>query len=161
MINALPHRTGGKIPARLSRRDFLRHSLATSGLAVTGPLLWSCSGGGGSGPGGTVLAPSLTKLGVLGEPDALGLRLPEGFSARILAESGIPVVGDLLDPILGPVLGYDWHTFPDGGATFPAEDGGWVYVSNSESVPGGVGALQPERSDCHATTPPVIPAKAH
>ena len=142
MINALPHRTGGKIPARLSRRDFLRHSLATSGLAVTGPLLWSCSGGGGSGPGGTVLAPSLTKLGVLGEPDALGLRLPEGFSARILAESGIPVVGDLLDPILGPVLGYDWHTFPDGGATFPAEDGGWVYVSNSESVPGGVGALR-------------------
>lgn len=142
MLRPLPHHASGSAPVLLSRRDFLRHSLATSGLAVTGPLLWSCSGGGGSGPGGTVLAPSLTKLGALGEPDTNGVRLPEGFSARIIAEAGFPVVGDLLDPVLGPLLGYNWHAFPDGGATFPADDGGWVYVSNSESVPGGVGALR-------------------
>lgn len=36
-----------------------------------------------------------------------------------------------------------WHLFPDGGATYAAPDGGWVYVSNSE-VPtiGGVGTLR-------------------
>ncbi len=35
-----------------------------------------------------------------------------------------------------------WHPLPDGGAVFPMADGGWVYVSNSEFVPGGVGALR-------------------
>lgn len=34
--------------------------------------------------------------------------------------------------------------FPDSGAVFPTEDGGWVYVSNSETEApqGGVGALR-------------------
>jgi secreted PhoX family phosphatase len=34
-----------------------------------------------------------------------------------------------------------WHRDPDGGAVFPRDDGGWTYVSNSENVLGGVGAL--------------------
>lgn len=43
-----------------------------------------------------------------------------------------------------PLTGYNWHMFPDGGAVFPTEDGGWVYVSNSETEApqGGVGALR-------------------
>ncbi|MDT0496429.1 DUF839 domain-containing protein [Algiphilus sp. W345] len=141
MFRPLPHRFSRPSPHGLSRRDFLCRSLATSGIVATGPLLWSCSDSG-SGPGGTVLAPSLTKLGALREPDANGIRLPEGFTSRVIAESGLPVVSDLLGNLLAPLLGYNWHTFPDGGATFPADDGGWVYVSNSESVPGGVGAIR-------------------
>jgi secreted PhoX family phosphatase len=54
--------------------------------------------------------------------------LPKGFTSRVIAYGGLPVLGTT----------YLWHTFPDGGATFPTLDGGWVYVSNSE-VPGGQG----------------------
>jgi hypothetical protein len=51
-----------------------------------------------------------------------------------------------------------WHVFPDGGACVPTDDGGWIYVSNSENPPpagvpaattllgaigaGGVGAIR-------------------
>lgn len=140
MFRPLPHQMLRPNPRGLSRRSFLQRSLATSGLVATGPLLWSC--GNSTTVGGTVLAPSLTKLGALGEPDENGIRLPPGFSSRVIAESGLPIVSDLVGGVLGPILGYEWHTFPDGGATFPADDGGWVYVSNSESVPGGVGAIR-------------------
>jgi secreted PhoX family phosphatase len=40
--------------------------------------------------------------------------------------------------------GHAWHIFPDGGATFPRSEGGWIYVSNSEAPRargGGAGAL--------------------
>ena len=39
---------------------------------------------------------------------------------------------------------YKWHRRPDGGATFPKNDGGWIYVSNSEvgDKGGGVGAIE-------------------
>ena len=141
MFRPLPHHFPRPGTRGVSRREFLRRALATSGIVATGPLLWSC-GGSEPGLGGTVLAPSLTKLGALLEPDANGIMLPEGFTSRVIAESGLPIVSDLVGGLLGPLLGYQWHTFPDGGATFPAEDGGWVYVSNSESVPGGVGAIR-------------------
>ncbi len=68
-------------------------------------------------------------------PDANGIVLPEGFRSRVLARSGALVEGTR----------YDWHVFPDGGATFARDDGGWVYVSNSEqpsSGAGGAGALR-------------------
>ncbi|MEZ5204579.1 MAG: DUF839 domain-containing protein [Acidimicrobiales bacterium] len=49
-----------------------------------------------------------------------------------------------------PVGGTDhrWHGFPDGAACFPADDGGWIYVCNSEVTDlyapnaGGVGAIR-------------------
>ncbi len=65
-------------------------------------------------------------------PDHNGIRLPENFSSRIVARSG------------QTLFGYSWHAAPDGGATFAADDGGWVYVSNSEldNRSGGVGALR-------------------
>jgi hypothetical protein len=36
-----------------------------------------------------------------------------------------------------PVAGttHVWHAFPDGGACVPTNDGGWIYVSNSENPP--------------------------
>jgi secreted PhoX family phosphatase len=84
-------------------------------------------------PARPALVSRIAEIGPLEAPDAIGLRLPPGFTARVVAERGQPVPGSA----------YDWHTFPDGGATFPLADGGWVYVSNSE-VPriGGVGAIR-------------------
>ena len=62
--------------------------------------------------------------------------MPAGFTARIVAVSGEkPVAG-----------GGSWHTYPDGGATFAAPDGGWVYVNNSE-VPLGMGGVSALRFD--------------
>lgn len=97
------------------------------------------SGGGGVGrpePSGRPLELGFfSTLGALGEPNDFGLRLPQGYSGRIIAESGKPVPGG---------GGYVWHALPDGGATFPAPDGGHVYVSNSElsGGGGGVGAIE-------------------
>jgi uncharacterized protein len=67
------------------------------------------------------------------KPDANGVILPEGFRARVVARSTRPVAG----------TDYTWPIFPDGGATFADDDGGWVYVANSE-VPetGGVSAIR-------------------
>ncbi len=79
------------------------------------------------------LVSRIADIGPLGEPDALGVRLPDGFTARVLAEYDQPVAP----------TAYAWHVYPDGGATFAAPDGGWIYVSNSE-VPriGGVSAVR-------------------
>jgi secreted PhoX family phosphatase len=65
-------------------------------------------------------------------PDELGLRLPEGFRGRIVAHGGERVGG----------TGYEWHEASDGAATFPLDDGGWILVSNSETVRGGASALR-------------------
>ena len=58
----------------------------------------------------------------------------KGFVAKALAESGKYVINDRLK----------YHKNPDGGDVFKMKDGGWVYVSNSESSnkKGGVGALR-------------------
>jgi len=75
----------------------------------------------------------IADIGPLGDPDAEGLRLPAGFTGRKLATSGEMVAG----------TDYEWHQAPDGGATFATEDGGWIYVCNSEvPIIGGVGAMR-------------------
>ena len=73
-----------------------------------------------------------TRYGPLAStPDANGLLLPEGFSSDVLAAGGQPVVG----------TNYRWHVFPDGGACFALDDGGWIYANNSEvPVDGAAGA---------------------
>ena len=38
--------------------------------------------------------------------------------------------------------GYEWHEASDGAATFPVEDGGWILVSNSETLDGGASAVR-------------------
>ena len=110
----------------LSRRSFLtRSALGGATLALAGVLR----------PAGAMAAPVVGSgpYGPVGNADALGLRLPAGFSARVVATHEQPV-GD---------TDYRWHVFPDGGATFATDDGGWIYVSNSE-VPaaGGVSAIR-------------------
>jgi uncharacterized protein len=62
--------------------------------------------------------------GPLQPPDANGLMLPPGFTSRQVARGFQPVPG----------TAYPWHVYSDGGATFATEDGGWILVSNSESV---------------------------
>jgi secreted PhoX family phosphatase len=77
--------------------------------------------------------------GPLGAPDDLGLQLPDGFTARVVATGETPVAG----------TDYVWHVFPDGGAVFPTRGRGWIYVSNSEhpsTGQGGASALRFDRS---------------
>lgn len=87
-------------------------------------------------------------IGELGEPDAIGARLPPGFTIRIVARSGeVPVAGSE----------YVWHPWPDGGATFATEDGGWIYVSNCElPFVGGVGALRFDASGALISATPIL-----
>lgn len=92
--------------------------------------------------------PGESPYGELQPPDANGLELPAGFTSRVVAVSLTPVAGTT----------HLWHAFPDGGACVPTDDGGWIYVSNSENPPpagvpvataiavfvgfGGVGAIR-------------------
>lgn len=114
--------------ADLTRRRLLRYGLNGLGAIACGKLLLACNG-----------APPATGLNIrplaLAESDVAGLLLPEGFTARIIARTGQPVIAD------GE---YAWHAAPDGGAVFPVEDGGWIYVSNSEmdKGTGGVSAIR-------------------
>ena len=89
----------------------------------------------------------IDRIGPLGEPDANGLRLPPGFTARIVARTGVEVFPG----------GYTWHGWPDGGACFPLPDGGWIYVSNCElPVIGGVGALRFDPSGTLVDAYPIL-----
>lgn len=92
--------------------------------------------------------PGASPYGELLAPDANGLQLPPGFTSRVVAVSLTPVTGTT----------HLWHPFPDGGACVPTDDGGWIYLSNSENPPpvdvplatsllglvglGGVGAIR-------------------
>ncbi len=107
--------------AIVSRRAFIG---ATAG--AVGTLAWA---------GPAAAEEDRLPYGALGPPDGNGLRLPAGFRSTVLAVAGRPVAGS----------SYAWHLFPDGGATFALDDGGWVYASNSEHPSpgaGGVGALR-------------------
>lgn len=111
------------------RRAFLRDLGGLWVLAAL-PGLGACHSGGRSRRGG--IDPNA--LGALAPPDANGLRLPAGFRSRVVARSG-------QKPVAAST--HLWHGAPDGGAVFPTSDGGWIYVSNSELLPGGgVGALR-------------------
>jgi secreted PhoX family phosphatase len=107
------------------RRGFLRFgALAAVGMGAGFPNFAEASSAAGESRG----------YGPLGAPDVNGVRLPSGFSARIVAVADRLVFG----------TGYVWHGEPDGSATFPAEEGGWIYVSNAElnGTRGGAGAIR-------------------
>jgi secreted PhoX family phosphatase len=105
---------------RFVRRDFIKLSSSLAATAVLSNSLWSRAMAAPiqSGPG---------PYGALLPPDGNGIMLPPGFSARVIARAGQRVAS----------TGYTWHVFPDGGATFAMANGEYVYVSNSEFVPGG------------------------
>ncbi|HEY3190592.1 MAG TPA: alkaline phosphatase PhoX [Solirubrobacteraceae bacterium] len=124
--------------ARISRRRLLGAGIGGAAAVALGASFLPDLLGGSDKPvasraparvGGRTRDPH--GYGPLGRPGEHGIALPEGFEARLLARSGERVPG----------TSYVFHTAPDGAATFPVTDGGWIYASNSE-VPGGVGAIR-------------------
>ena len=114
----------------MNRRQTLRYALATLGVALGSPLLSGCSDSSDS-------PPSLE----LQAPDANGVALPRGYTSRIVARSTQLVEG----------TSFAWHNAPDGGACFAANDGGWIYVSNSEQFVEGAGGVSAIRFDANGT----------
>ncbi len=111
----------------MDRRSFLRAALAAGGTATLGGSLWR------DAAAAATALPGLGPYGPLLLADRHGIRLPLGFRSRVVARSGFVVSG----------TSYTWHDAPDGGACVPDEDGGWIYVSNSEVRDGGgVGAIR-------------------
>jgi secreted PhoX family phosphatase len=108
----------------VERRTFLRSAAVLGGTAFTIGTAWDgVLRPAAAGPG---------PYGPLGSPDANGIALPAGFRSRVIATTGQVVPG----------TSYQWHSAPDGGATFATSDGGWIYVSNSEATSGGAGMVR-------------------
>jgi uncharacterized protein len=107
--------------ARLSRRQLLgAGAVGAAALGIGAALPRAARNHSPSG------------YGPLGAPDANGIRLPDGFEARLIAKTGEPVAGSSAP----------FHPDPDGAAVFASPDGRWVYASNSEGTPGSVGAIR-------------------
>ena len=118
LLRRARRRARGVTERASTRRRFLAASAGTVGVLAFGPAFWRSA----LAPGAVVAGPS--PYGELQGPDAQGLRLPPGFRSRIVARANQPVAG----------TAYPWHVFPDGGATFPLDGGGWALASNSESL---------------------------
>lgn len=118
-------------PHVISRRQLLGSGALAAGALAFGPSFWK----------GALAAEGLRvgdgPYGPLRAPDENGLMLPDGFSSRVIAKSNELVPG----------TAYRWHVFPDGQATFATDDGGFVLVSNSESLgtEGGSSAIRFDR----------------
>lgn len=112
-----------------SRRAFLRRSVVVSIAAGLSPAIWRQAFATSA-----ILGES--PYGLLQAPDQYGIRLPPGFKSKLIGMTGELVEG----------TDYEWHGWPDGGATFVNPDGrgGWTYVSNSElnGTQGGAGAVR-------------------
>ncbi|AXE85733.1 alkaline phosphatase PhoX [Streptomyces sp. Go-475] len=104
----------------MERRSLLRAAVLGGASAALGGTLWR--GAAYAAPA----QPGTGPYGPLGSPDANGIRLPSGFTSRVIARSGQRV----------GTTSYTWHNAPDGGACY-ADGTGWIYVSNSEINPGG------------------------
>ncbi|CAL9316966.1 alkaline phosphatase PhoX [Streptomyces sp. SudanB52_2052] len=104
----------------MERRSLLRAAVLGGTSAALGGTLWR--GAAYAAPA----QPGAGPYGPLGSPDANGIRLPSGFTSRVIARSGQRV----------GTTSYTWHNAPDGGACY-ADGTGWIYVSNSEINPGG------------------------
>ena len=111
----------------IDRRTFVRGAVASLVLSAGAMSLraaFARAAVAGDGPYGPLLP-----------ADANGIQLPAGFTSRLLAISGEPVVAGSVTV---------WHEAPDGGACFATDGGGWVYVSNSEAEhdSGGASAMR-------------------
>lgn len=103
--------------SRISRRGLLKYGAAAAAIVVVG---W---------PEKRHRVPGLSE-----SPDENGLLLPAGCRSRVIARAGHAVEHS----------DYVWHAAPDGGGVLGLEDGGWIYLSNSErgKGKGGVGAIR-------------------
>lgn len=126
----------------VDRRALLRQAFCTAGalgglpLGALGTAHWAHAAPRRQAqPLGAFLP---AQVGPLRAADANGLCLPAGYRSRVIAVSGKRPT---------PRSSYRWHDAPDGGATFPTADGGWVYANNSElrDGRGGVGVLRFDR----------------
>jgi len=132
----------------MDRRELLKIAASLGAVGVAGRFITACTtttttapatttsgpvatAAPGTLPPSTTTIPAPSGYGALGQPDANGLRLPTGFTSRIIGTSGQPVLG----------TDYVWHDNPDGGACFATDDEGWIYVSNSESGPANGGGV--------------------
>lgn len=106
----------------MERRNLLRAAVVGGASLALG---FTMSKAAMAGPAQTGPSP----YGPLQSPDANGIRLPSGFTSRVVARSGQTVAG----------TGYRWHGAPDGGACF-GNGSGWIYVSNAELSSGSGGA---------------------
>lgn len=75
------------MPHVVSRRGFLHGTALTMGTLALGPAFWR------QALAQSPAAPGAGLYGPLGAADALGVALPEGFSARLIAAAGTPVLG--------------------------------------------------------------------
>lgn len=111
----------------MQRRNFLRAAVVGVGTSIA--FGFSVTREAIAYPAQTGPSP----YGDLLPADANGIRLPEGFTSRVLARSNRLVEG----------TNHVWHGAPDGGACF-VDGSGWIYVSNAELAAGagGVSALK-------------------
>jgi len=101
----------------LSRRRFLASGALAAGTVAFGPGMLRAA----------LAAPAVAGTGPYGPlraADANSLMLPEGFTSRLIAKR--------LEQVGGTE--YTFPIFPDGQATFPTASGGWILVTNSESL---------------------------
>jgi len=101
----------------IRRRELLASGAVAAGFLALGPELWKAA----------FAAPATVGVGPYGPlqaADANGLRLPDGFRSRLVARGKQNVEN----------TSYAWHTDSDGQAAFSEADGGWILVSNSETV---------------------------
>src|SRR3712207_9097516 len=89
----------------LNRREFIRTSAVAAGTLSFNPAFLR-------GAFARQARPGPSPYGVLGEPDANGLRLPERFRSRLIARNFQPVLPSR----------YPLHPVPDGQATYALED---------------------------------------
>jgi len=108
----------------ISRRRFIATGALAAGSFALAPGFLrdalAAPAKAGAGPYGPLLA-----------PNANALMLPSGFRSRLVAR-GLEFV---------PGTTYQLPVFPDGQATFQTRNGGWILVTNAESLAGsGAGA---------------------
>jgi uncharacterized protein len=111
-----------------TRREFIGLGVGAVAVAGLGAAFW----GDVFGAAGSAARSPRRGYGPRGPANEHGLRLPEGFRSRLIARGHEPVSG----------TGYRWHLASDGMASFPADDGGWILVSNSETLAGGASAVR-------------------
>jgi len=137
----------GITQADISRRNMLRGLFMGLGAAslpswvIKGAVARAQQAGGPEidipfGPlGGQDFGPLVEQVVIDDLAVAHQLFAPVGFNVRVVMRAGV-------NPVTKTAVGTLGHINPDGGAIYTTADGGWIYVSNSETTPGGVSALR-------------------